>query len=81
MKATTERGALANDDRIDALAIAVAYCVEAMAKDIKKGWEDREAKKTLQALAGSIFEQKSDKWKGMVLGKKARKSLWANPGR
>lgn len=88
---TRERGALANDDRIDALAIAVAYWVEAMARDNKKAtdaWEDREAKKVLKALTGTIFEQKSGKWKGMVLsganaslGKKPRKNLWVSVGR
>lgn len=34
---TRERGALAHDDRLDALAMACAYFVESMAKDSQKG--------------------------------------------
>jgi len=37
---TKERGALAKDDRIDALAMAVAYWVEQMDKDTQKVLED-----------------------------------------
>lgn len=37
---TRERGALAHDDRLDALAIGVRYFVEAMEKDSKQGVEE-----------------------------------------
>lgn len=37
---TRERGALAHDDRLDALAIGVAYFVEHMEKDTKSGADD-----------------------------------------
>jgi hypothetical protein len=38
---TRERGSLAHDDRLDALAIAVAYWVEQMAADVNKNMYDR----------------------------------------
>ena len=33
---TRDRGALVNDDRLDALAMAVQFWVEAMAQDVEK---------------------------------------------
>ena len=33
---TRDRGALVNDDRLDALAMAVQYWVDAMAQDVEK---------------------------------------------
>jgi hypothetical protein len=36
-RVTRERGALLHDDRLDAVAMAVAYWVEAMARDVEKG--------------------------------------------
>lgn len=40
---TRERGALLNDDRLDALTIAVSYWVEAMARDTDKAADDHKA--------------------------------------
>lgn len=40
---TKERGALNHDDRLDALAIAVAYWVEKMAVDLQAAMDDRKA--------------------------------------
>lgn len=40
---TRERGALAHDDRLDALAIACAFFVESMAQDEQKGVEEAHA--------------------------------------
>lgn len=37
---TRDRGALAHDDRLDALAIAVAYFVESMEKDALRGVDE-----------------------------------------
>jgi hypothetical protein len=37
---TKDRGALAHDDRLDALAMAVAYWVESMSKDIEEAKEE-----------------------------------------
>ena len=38
---TKDRGALAHDDRLDALSMAVAYWVEQMAADVDKAMNDR----------------------------------------
>lgn len=81
---TRERGALAHDDRVDALSIAVAHWGEVMARDNKKAneqYESREGKRLLKAITGSIFKQKTGKWKGTVMGKKTRAKTWANGGR
>lgn len=40
-RVTKDRGALKHDDRLDALAIALAYWVEQMAVDDRKGLKDR----------------------------------------
>ncbi len=40
---TRERGALINDDRLDALTIAVSYWVEAMARDTDRAADDHKA--------------------------------------
>nr|WEM05546.1 terminase large subunit [Ralstonia phage BOESR1] len=66
---TKERGALIHDDRIDALAIAVAYWIEHMAADGNK-------------IAEKIKEQAlNDELKKLahhVLGTKPRKPGWMN---
>lgn len=56
---TRDRGALVHDDRLDALAIAVAYWVESMARDNDKAVSeirsqalDRELKKFMQHVVG-----------------------------
>ena len=41
---TKDKGALAHDDRLDALSMAVAYWVEAMARDVDKAAQDHRAK-------------------------------------
>lgn len=46
---TRDKGALAKDDRLDALAMAVAYWVQVMDKDVQRIEEDhREAARTLE---------------------------------
>jgi hypothetical protein len=47
---TRERGALAQDDRLDALAIAVGYWVEAMARDVDKAMQETKEQKLKDAL-------------------------------
>lgn len=47
---TKERGALAKDDRLDALAMAVAYWVEHMARDDQKAHADMRERKLQQEL-------------------------------
>jgi hypothetical protein len=48
---TKEKGALAHDDRIDVLAMAVAYWVETMDKDVQKVEEERRQSLLDQELA------------------------------
>ena len=47
---TKERGALAHDDRLDALAMAVAYWVEQMAADVDKVMHDRRDELLMETL-------------------------------
>jgi len=42
---TRDKGSLMNDDRLDALSIAVGYFVKAMAQDVEKAVADAEAKR------------------------------------
>jgi hypothetical protein len=64
---TRERGALGKDDRIDALAMAVAYWVEQMDKDTQKVLDDHkeemlrlELEKFSQHVLG--YAPPSDNW-------------------
>jgi hypothetical protein len=41
---TKDRGSLAHDDRLDALAMGVAYWVEQMAADVEEEMQDRKNK-------------------------------------
>lgn len=43
-RVSRERGALAHDDRLDALSIAVSYWVDAMARDTEKAADDHRAR-------------------------------------
>lgn len=55
---TRERGALANDDRLDALAIAVGYWVEHMARDTDKAADDHRQQMleaSLRDFANTVF--------------------------
>jgi len=55
---TRDRGALVHDDRLDALAIAVSYWVEHMARDTDKAAEDfRDAQReaALKDFANAVF--------------------------
>lgn len=64
---TRERGALAKDDRLDALAMAVAYWVEQMDKDVEQNInEHKEA--LLQAELNKFMDQ--------VLGNLPSRSNW-----
>jgi hypothetical protein len=47
---TKERGALAQDDRLDALAIAVGYWVEAMARDVDRAMGDEKERRLDEEL-------------------------------
>lgn len=62
-----DRGALVHDDRLDALAMAVAYWVEHMARDNNKAAEDLRARATDEELK---------KFMQHVVGHKPRAQTW-----
>ena len=47
---TAERGALSNDDRLDALAMAVQYWVDAMAQDVENRIQVRREEKLMAEI-------------------------------
>lgn len=57
---TKERGCLKHDDRIEALAGAVAYWVEQMAQDVERRIEERKEQVILDELAAFVGHAKSD---------------------
>ena len=60
---TRDRGALTHDDRLDALAIAVAYWAEHMAQDANRRIDDRKddlLKEELDKLADSYFKRNNN---------------------
>lgn len=64
---TRERGALVHDDRLDALAIAVNYWVESMARDNNKAASD---------IKGAAIDRELKMFMGSVLGKKPQGNSW-----
>lgn len=64
---TRERGALANDDRIDALAMAVAYWSEVMARDNNKAHEQ---------LKEKLLQEELKRFMKHTLGKAPGKPRW-----
>lgn len=64
---TREKGALANDDRLDALAIAVNYWVEAMARDIDDAMQEHKEDKLQKEL---------DKFMEHAIGAKPKAKTW-----
>lgn len=68
---TRERGSLRHDDRLDALAMAVAYWVESVAQDelqAKNRWKDREIDQMLQDFLGGVVDPFGNKLTGSSLG-------------
>ena len=66
---TRDRGALTHDDRLDALAIAVAYWVEHMAQDANRRIDDRKddlLKEELDKLADSYFKRNNNQKRQMT---------------
>jgi hypothetical protein len=69
-RVSRERGALVNDDRLDALSIAVSYWVEHMARDNDKAAEEHRQElleASLRDFAGTVFgitkgARQEDKW-------------------
>lgn len=64
---TRERGALVHDDRLDALAIAVNYWVESMARDNNKAASE---------IKGMAIDRELKKFMGGVLGMKPKANSW-----
>lgn len=63
---TKERGALTHDDRLDALAMAVAYWVERMAVDLKQAMDDRRSELLEQEIL--LTKQQVDDGLAIVWG-------------
>lgn len=64
---TRERGALRKDDRLDALAGAVAYWVEAMARDQEEAHEQHKTK---------MLEKELERFRDHVLGGTKEADRW-----
>lgn len=64
---TRDRGALVHDDRLDALAIAVAYWTESMARDNNKAAHD---------IQSAALDKELKKFMGNVLGYKPTQTTW-----
>jgi len=64
---TREKGSLAHDDRLDALAIAVGYWTEQMAKDRERGEEEHKENLIIQEL---------ERFKEHALGYKSKALQW-----
>jgi len=66
---TRDRGALSNDDRLDALAMAVQYWVEQMGRDIDLA---------LQEQKDRLLDEELERFKDHVFGKKPKGDSWLN---
>jgi len=66
-RVTRERGALAHDDRLDVLSMAVGYWAEQMAQDVDKQIQDRKDRK-LQTQLENFMDH--------TIGRKPRGSTW-----
>lgn len=64
---TRDRGALTHDDRLDALAIAVAYWTESMARDNNKAAKE---------IRNQHLDKELKKFMSNILGSKPRPSTW-----
>ena len=64
---TRDRGALVHDDRLDALAIAVNYWVESMARDNNKAASE---------IKGMAIDRELKKFMGGILGMKPKVNSW-----
>lgn len=69
---TKEKGSLAKDDRLDALAMAVAYWVQALAVDTNRAVDQHRQK---------LLDEELKKFMRSVLGQKPRSKTWMSPGR
>jgi hypothetical protein len=66
---TRDRGALSNDDRLDALAMAVQYWVEQMGRDTDLALIEQKA---------GLLDAELAKFVDSVFGRKPRQPSWIN---
>jgi len=66
---TRDRGALSNDDRLDALAMAVQYWVEQMGRDTDLALVEQKAR---------LLDEELAKFAEGVFGKKRKQQTWIN---
>ena len=64
---TRDRGSLAQDDRLDALAIAVSYWVQAMARDTELAHKQHKEE---------LFQKELDKFMESAIGKRSTPKNW-----
>lgn len=64
---TTDRGALAQDDRLDVLSMAVSYWVEQMARDVDNAMQDRKE---------SLMRNELQKFMEHSIGAKPKATTW-----
>ena len=64
---TRDRGSLAQDDRLDALAIAVSYWVQAMARDTEIAHKEHK---------DELFQKELDKFMESAIGKRSKPKNW-----
>jgi hypothetical protein len=67
---TTDRGALAQDDRLDVLSMAVAYWVEQMARDVDKAMKDRKE---------HLMKVELERFMEHAIGSKPLPNTWIKP--
>lgn len=66
---TRDRGSLAQDDRLDALAIAVSYWVQAMARDTELAHKQHKEE---------LFQKELDKFMESAIGSRSKPKSWLN---
>lgn len=66
---TKDKGSLAQDDRLDALAIAVNYWVQAMARDTAMAHRQHK---------DELFQKELDKFMENAIGRRSKQASWIN---
>jgi hypothetical protein len=66
-RVTKDRGSLIHDDRLDALAMAVSYWTEHMARDNDKA---------VKQLKDKAVDLELKKFMGQIMGQKPKKKTW-----
>jgi len=77
---TNDRGAIAHDDRLDALSIVVNYWTQIMAQDSQEeheSWKEKVMDEMLESHVNNLLESISSP--GLSDGSKRNNRLWANP--